>query len=133
MTGAFRPKVVHCDFAVGALRLDSRGIATRFGAFRSWDIQAEGHSDYNYSVHFLLHMRITYHVVNMAQVMPVAFSPTGEYFAYSSPDGTLKLWETATGTLKQEYTPSSHLSATCTCLAWCPSSKSNVSWPRPVV
>ncbi|KAI0215238.1 WD repeat-containing protein 43 [Lamellibrachia satsuma] len=74
-------------------------------------------------------MRITYHVVIMAQVMPVAFSQTGEYFAYSSPDGTLKLWETVTGTLKQEYTPSSHLSATCTCLAWGPSRKSNES-PR---
>lgn len=83
-------------------------------------------------VHFLLHMRITYHVVIMAQVMPVAFSQTGEYFAYSSPDGTLKLWETVTGTLKQEYTPSSHLSATCTCLAWGPSRKSNVSCPRPL-
>ena len=72
-------------------------------------------------------MRTSQHVVIMAQVMPVAVSPTGEYFAYSSPDGTLKLWETATGTIKQEYTPSSHLSATCTCLAWGPSSKSNVS------
>ena len=47
ITGAFRPKAVHCDFAVGALRLGSRGIATRFGAFQSGGIQAEGHSDYN--------------------------------------------------------------------------------------
>ena len=36
ITGAFRPKVEHCDFAVGALRLGSRGIAT--GAFRQWGI-----------------------------------------------------------------------------------------------
>ena len=36
ITGAFRPKVEHCDFAVGALRLSSRGIAT--GAFRQWGI-----------------------------------------------------------------------------------------------
>ena len=36
ITGAFRPKVEHCDFAVGALRLGSRGIAT--GALRQWGI-----------------------------------------------------------------------------------------------
>ena len=28
ITGAFRPKVGHCDFAVGALRLPGWGIAT---------------------------------------------------------------------------------------------------------
>ncbi|KAK3599161.1 hypothetical protein CHS0354_040999 [Potamilus streckersoni] len=49
---------------------------------------------------------------------PLAFSNSGEYFLYSSADGVLKLWETATGLLKQEYTPSSHLSATCSCLSW---------------
>ena len=54
----------------------------------------------------------------MAIVTPLSFSPNGEYFAYSSPDGTLKIWETVTGILKQEYTPSAHLSATCTCLSW---------------
>ncbi|CAH1793044.1 unnamed protein product [Owenia fusiformis] len=53
----------------------------------------------------------------MATVVP-SFSPNGEYFAYASPDGTLKLWDTETGTLKQEFTPSSHLSATCSCLKW---------------
>ena len=47
ITGAFRPKVGHCDFPVGALRLRDWGIATRFGAFRSWGIQAVGHCDYN--------------------------------------------------------------------------------------
>ena len=57
ITGAFRPKVVypviaiilleHYDFVVGALRLRDGFIATRLGAFWSWDIQAEGHSDYN--------------------------------------------------------------------------------------
>ena len=54
----------------------------------------------------------------MAAVTPVQFSQNGEYFAYASPDGTLKIWETSTGLLKHEYTPSSHLSATCTCIAW---------------
>ncbi|XP_014663435.1 PREDICTED: WD repeat-containing protein 43-like [Priapulus caudatus] len=56
----------------------------------------------------------------MEVVDPRVFSPSGEYLAYSSPDGRLKLWETSTGTLQQEYTPASHLSATCTCICWCP-------------
>ena len=47
ITGAFRPKVVYCDFVVEALRLCDWCIATRFWAFRSCGIQAEGHSDYN--------------------------------------------------------------------------------------
>ena len=51
ITGVFRPKVVHCDFAVGALRLCDWCIATRLGAFWSWGIQAEGHSDYNSIAH----------------------------------------------------------------------------------
>ncbi|KAG8185554.1 hypothetical protein JTE90_017559 [Oedothorax gibbosus] len=49
-----------------------------------------------------------------------AFSQNGEYLAYSSPDGCLKIWETSTNILKQEYTPSSHLSATCSSLSWGP-------------
>ncbi|XP_042143489.1 WD repeat-containing protein 43 [Ixodes scapularis] len=55
-----------------------------------------------------------------ALVEPVEFSNNGEYLAYSSPDGRLKLWEGTSGKLKQEYTPSAHLSATCTCLSWGP-------------
>ncbi|KAF8795159.1 WD repeat-containing protein 43 [Argiope bruennichi] len=51
----------------------------------------------------------------------IAFSHQGEYLAYSSPDGCLKIWETSTGTLKQEFIPSSHLTATCTTLTWGPS------------
>ncbi|XP_064622092.1 WD repeat-containing protein 43-like [Lineus longissimus] len=51
---------------------------------------------------------------------PLSFSSSGEYLAHSSPDGTLKLWQTSTATLSQEYTPSSHLSATCTCINWGP-------------
>ena len=38
ISGAFRPKVGHCDFAVVALRLRGWGIATRCGAFRQWGI-----------------------------------------------------------------------------------------------
>ncbi|ESP04564.1 hypothetical protein LOTGIDRAFT_63496, partial [Lottia gigantea] len=49
---------------------------------------------------------------------PIEFSPNSEFLAYASPDGVLKVWETTSGILKQEYTPSSHLSATCSCLSW---------------
>ena len=64
----------------------------------------------------------------MAVVVLVSFSPNGEYLAYSSPDGVLKLWETTTGKLAQEYTPSSHLSATCSCLQWGPNRRPRVSF-----
>ena len=47
-----------------------------------------------------------------------AFSDDCKLFAYSSPDGRLKIWDTDSGTLKQEYVPSSHLSAAATCLSW---------------
>ncbi|KAH7972224.1 hypothetical protein HPB52_009759 [Rhipicephalus sanguineus] len=53
-------------------------------------------------------------------VESVAVSDSGEYLAHSSSDGRLKLWDTSTGRLKQEYTPSAHLSAKCTCLSWGP-------------
>ncbi|XP_069117175.1 WD repeat-containing protein 43-like [Argopecten irradians] len=56
----------------------------------------------------------------MEALVPFSVTRNGEYALYSSPDGVLKLWDTATGNLRQEYTPSAHLSATCTCLAWCP-------------
>lgn len=55
-----------------------------------------------------------------------AFSQNGEYLAYSSPDGCLKIWETSTSILKQEYTPSSHLSATCSSLSWGPHKQTSV-------
>ena len=74
-------------------------------------------------------MRKAPHVVIMAVSTTLAYSLNGEYFAHSSADGTLKLWDTTTGTLKQAYTPSSHLSATCTCLAWGSLRISRVSFP----
>ena len=47
-----------------------------------------------------------------------AYSDDCKLFAYSSPDGRLKIWDTDSGALKQEYVPSSHLSAAATCLSW---------------
>lgn len=52
------------------------------------------------------------------------FSPCSEYFTYCSPDGCLRIWDTSSDCLKQEYTPSSHLSSSSTCIAWGPSSSS---------
>ncbi|KAG1663724.1 WD repeat-containing protein 43 [Nymphon striatum] len=46
------------------------------------------------------------------------FSHSSQYLAFSSPDGRLKLWDSDTGILKQQYTPSSHLSATLSCISW---------------
>ncbi|XP_060063671.1 WD repeat-containing protein 43-like [Ylistrum balloti] len=56
----------------------------------------------------------------MEGAVPFAISQNGNYAIHSSPDGVMKLWDTNTGTLRHEYTPSAHLSATCTCLSWCP-------------
>ncbi|XP_037073308.1 WD repeat-containing protein 43-like [Pollicipes pollicipes] len=47
-----------------------------------------------------------------------AYSDDCKLLAYSSPDGRLQIWDTDAGTLKQEYVPSSHLSAAATCLSW---------------
>lgn len=66
-----------------------------------------------------LRMRKWPHVFIMATA-PSAFSPSGEYYVCSSPDGNLKLYNRLTGGLEQEYTPSAHLAATCSCLSWCP-------------
>ncbi|XP_014256664.1 WD repeat-containing protein 43 [Cimex lectularius] len=59
-----------------------------------------------------------------------SFSDCGQYFAYSGPDGKLKLWETSAGTLKQEYVPNLHLSSPCTALIWIsiPISSVSSSW-----
>lgn len=52
------------------------------------------------------------------------FSPGGEFLSVSGSDGRLRIWETKdkSSLLKQEFVPSAHLSATCTCLEWAPSS-----------
>jgi len=58
------------------------------------------------------------------------FSPSGDYLACSDSSGALQIWETSTGIKRQQYIPSSHLSATCSCIAWAPkrSSQPSVSW-----
>ncbi|CAB1421378.1 unnamed protein product [Pleuronectes platessa] len=53
--------------------------------------------------------------------LPCAFSPKSQqYLALCAQDGRLRIWSTDSKTLHQEYVPSAHLSATCTCIAWGP-------------
>ncbi|RWS02222.1 WD repeat-containing protein 43-like protein [Dinothrombium tinctorium] len=59
-----------------------------------------------------------------------AFSENHEYFGYSTSDGVLYFWDTVSSQLKSEYKPSSHLSATCTCICWGPSKSRAISSPR---
>lgn len=64
----------------------------------------------------------------MAATECSAFSEDGKYFGYCGVDGKLKVWETESGILSQEYTPDLHLSSPCTCLTWV-ASRNSVS-PR---
>ncbi|KAM9842007.1 WD repeat-containing protein 43 [Aulostomus maculatus] len=53
--------------------------------------------------------------------LPCVFSPKSrQYLALCAQDGRLRIWNTDSNTLHQEYVPSAHLSATCTCIHWGP-------------
>ncbi|XP_047467183.1 WD repeat-containing protein 43 [Mugil cephalus] len=53
--------------------------------------------------------------------LPCVFSPKSrQYLAVCAQDGRLRIWNTDSKTLHQEYVPSAHLSATCVCIAWGP-------------
>ncbi|KAK9303214.1 hypothetical protein QLX08_004993 [Tetragonisca angustula] len=54
----------------------------------------------------------------MATTANYAFSPDDEYFAHCGNDGKLRIWDTVTGRLKQEYVSNLHLSSPCCALAW---------------
>ncbi|GAB6021815.1 WD repeat-containing protein 43 [Chamberlinius hualienensis] len=51
----------------------------------------------------------------------ISYSDDGEFLACYGADGSLKIWETSTGTLKQEYVSMSQLGSICTSLSWMPS------------
>ncbi|XP_043915822.1 WD repeat-containing protein 43 [Protopterus annectens] len=54
-------------------------------------------------------------------MFPCAFSSKRpDFLALSSPDGRIRVWDSHSGSLRHEYVPSAHLSASCTCLAWGP-------------
>lgn len=46
------------------------------------------------------------------------FSPDGKFYAFLSQDGKLKIWDTETGELKQEFVPQLHLTVPFTCFTW---------------
>ena len=48
------------------------------------------------------------------------FSPIGQELALTTHDGRLTIWDAQTQQIKNQYIPSKHLSAVCTCLAWMP-------------
>uniref|UniRef100_A0A8C8FLJ5 Small-subunit processome Utp12 domain-containing protein n=1 Tax=Oncorhynchus tshawytscha TaxID=74940 RepID=A0A8C8FLJ5_ONCTS len=59
--------------------------------------------------------------------LPCVFSPKSrQYLALCAQDGRLRIWNTDIKTLNQEYVPSAHLSATCTCISWGPCRKAKV-------
>ncbi|KPJ17717.1 WD repeat-containing protein 43 [Papilio machaon] len=47
-----------------------------------------------------------------------AFSGDGKYYSALTHDGRLRIWDTETNILKQEYTPDLHLTAPPLCLQW---------------
>ncbi|XP_013199209.2 WD repeat-containing protein 43 [Amyelois transitella] len=47
-----------------------------------------------------------------------AFSEDGKYYSNISQDGRLRIWDTETNVLKQEYTPDLHLTSPPSCLKW---------------
>jgi U3 small nucleolar RNA-associated protein 5 len=46
------------------------------------------------------------------------FSSDKKLFATIQSDGVLKIWDTETNQIKQEYIPNLHLSSPCTALKW---------------
>lgn len=53
------------------------------------------------------------------------FSPDGKLFAFIDSQGKLKIWETESNQLKQDYIPNMHLNAPCTCFTWINASTAN--------
>ncbi|XP_044576706.1 arylphorin subunit alpha-like isoform X3 [Cotesia glomerata] len=54
----------------------------------------------------------------MASTGCSTFSPDNQLWANCGRDGKLKIWETRTGKLKQDYVPNLHLSSGCSVLEW---------------
>ncbi len=47
-----------------------------------------------------------------------SISSNGDTVALCTPDGVIKFYDTLTSNLKLEYSSSTHLQASCTCLSW---------------
>lgn len=48
----------------------------------------------------------------------LGFSPDGKLFALINDQGVLRIWDTETNELQQEYTPNLHLAEPCSALVW---------------
>lgn len=59
-----------------------------------------------------------------------AFSDDGKYYSAISQDGRLRIWDTETNVLKQEYTPDLHLTSPPSCLQWISATLSAVRTTR---
>lgn len=46
------------------------------------------------------------------------YSPDGKLLAFINSEGKLKIWDTETSELKQEFVPKLHLSLPFTCFTW---------------
>ena len=57
-------------------------------------------------------------LLNSSADLLCSISSHGDTVALCTPDGVIKFYDTLTSALKQEYSPSAHLHATCTCLSW---------------
>lgn len=55
-----------------------------------------------------------------------AFSVDGKYYSAITQDGRLRIWDTETNVLKQEYTPDLHLTSPPSCLQWISATQSAV-------
>ncbi|KAF5296378.1 hypothetical protein FQA39_LY12497 [Lamprigera yunnana] len=62
--------------------------------------------------------------------MAAQFSKDAKYFAQLTADGKLKLWETATSSFIQEFTPDYHLASPCTCLHFVERDALEIHTPR---
>lgn len=56
-----------------------------------------------------------------------AFSDDGKYYSAITQDGRLRIWDTETNVLKQEYTPDLHLTSPPSCLQWISVSQSSAT------
>ncbi|XP_036230348.2 WD repeat-containing protein 43 isoform X2 [Bactrocera oleae] len=54
----------------------------------------------------------------LGQQHVLSFSPNGKLFALINDQGILRIWDTETNELKQDYTPNLQLSGPCTALTW---------------
>lgn len=61
----------------------------------------------------------------------LGFSPEGK-FALINDQGVLRIWDTDTNELKQEYTPNLHLAGPCSALVWLTASSPSTTKDKKV-